>query len=105
MDHHNDHHEESKPSNKWVATPILLAFFTIAALVTFLSLATRTCCGGECKEKAKTEEHGGGHGEGHDDHNTQIENNEMLKDSTTATSDSTGKQEQGDSEQGESHGH
>jgi hypothetical protein len=105
MDNHHDHHENAKPSNKWVATPILLAFLSIAALVTFLSLATGTCCGGTCKDKVKTEEHGvhdTEHGEHRD--NTVEENNEALKDSTTTT-DTTATHENHDQHEGHGDGH
>jgi hypothetical protein len=106
----DNHHEDTKPSNKWVATPIVLAFLTIAALVSFLSFATGTCCGGQCKDKANTEQHGGEHGVKDSEHgetrdNTQIENNEALKDSTTTDSSATTHDHEGHGNHNESEGH
>ncbi len=104
---HNDH-EAPKPSNKWLATPILMAFLTIAALVTFLSFATGTCCGGDkcCKEKAKTEEHGGEHGTTNEHGTSETTNENTASDSTATTTDSTATHEghEGHGE-GDGHGH
>jgi hypothetical protein len=85
----NHHHEEPKPTNKWIATPILMAVIVIAGIVTFLGQVSGSCCEGECKAKNKTE-HGTEQHEtttGHDhgaDHTAP-----STADTTHATTDST----------------
>lgn len=107
MENHHDHHEEPKPSNKWITTPIIMAILVIGCVVTFLGMASGTCCDGKCNEKAKTEQHGTGHeeehGTTHDDHGTTTE----VKDSTAVDSTAAvnnGAENHGE-EHGENHGH
>lgn len=89
MENHHHDHETPQPSNKWIATPILLAVFVIALVATFLSMKSNTCCEGSCKEKANTEQHGNDHGTT-DEHATTSEHSESAtNDSTKTTSDST----------------
>lgn len=76
----NHHHEEPKPTNKWIAAPILLAVFFISCITLFLSSKSGPCCEGQCDPKNKTEEHGAIHGDGH--------STEVAHDSTSATTDS-----------------
>lgn len=50
-----NHHEETEPTNKWVATPIVMAFIFISVVIFFITLAAR----GKDKDKdIKTKEHG-----------------------------------------------
>lgn len=78
-----NHHEDPKPSNKWLATPILAAVLFICCVVGFLTIATGQCCGGECKEKTKTEHTTGTHGEEGDHKDvTATDSTDTVKDST-----------------------
>jgi len=102
MENHHDH-EEPKPSNKWITTPIIMAVLVIGCIVTFLGMASGTCCSGKCNEKTKTEQHGTGHEEDHGyKHEEEGTTKEEIKDSTTV--DSHGEEEQSE-EHSEEHGH
>jgi hypothetical protein len=95
----NHHHEEPKPTNKWMATPILLAVVIIGIIAGFLSMKSTACCDGECKDKNKTEEHATTHEENHGD----VKTTETTADSTASTTDSTEVVE--DHENHDAHGH
>jgi len=105
MENHHDHHEEPKPSNKWITTPIIMALLVIGCIVTFLGMASGTCCGGKCNEKTKTEQHGTTHEEDHGDKHEEegkVEDKETVSDSTK-TEHSEG--EEHTEEHSEGHGH
>lgn len=81
----NQHHEDPQPTNKWVATPIVMAFLFISVVIFFISLAAK----GKGKD-AKTQEHGT---EQHDATNTdehgEVKTNETAIDTSKVTADTT----------------
>jgi hypothetical protein len=85
----NHHHEEPKPTNKWLATPILMAVIVIAGIVTFLGQVSGQCCDGECKAKNKTEHSTEQHGTTHENDHGTGNTEHATTDSTHATTDST----------------
>jgi hypothetical protein len=107
MENHHDHHEEPKPSNKWITTPIIMAILVIGCIVTFLGVASGTCCNGKCNEKTKTEQHdvhmdSTDYG---DQHNEERENADAVKDSTGVDSTTNTHEHTEGSEHGDTHGH
>jgi hypothetical protein len=101
----NHDHEEPKPTNKWLATPIIMAVCVIAILVCFLSSKSGNCCDKKCNDKAPTEHVTGEHattGEHGDETNMHPEG----ADSTAATKDSSATVEgHGEHSESEGHGH
>lgn len=97
----NHHHEESKPTNKWISTPILMAVIVIACITGMFSLVSGQCCEGKCDEKNKTEQHGTTHGDEHG----EVKNEETVADTTAATTDSTASVDGHEENSEHSHGH
>jgi hypothetical protein len=97
----NHHHEEPKPTNKWISTPILMAVIVICCVVGFLNFASGQCCGGKCdaehKKEHNTEQHDAPHGE--------VKTHEVVADTTHATTDTTAVHEGHDEHAGHDHGH
>lgn len=87
MAEHHDH-QDPKPTNKWIATPILAAVVVIGLVVGIITLSTGQCCGGKCESKAGTEQGAGHHGETDGGHETTT-GDEANTDSTAAVADST----------------
>lgn len=98
MTEHHDHHDP-KPSNKWIATPILAAVVVIALVVGFISLSTGQCCGGKCESKTGTEQHGAPNHDG-GEHETV---NEEKADTSASTADSNATAPVEEGHEGHSH--
>ncbi len=106
MENHHHDHEEPKPSNKWIATPILLAVFVIGLVSVFLSMQSTACCQGSCKEKANTEQHGNEHGTTDEHTSTNGHDEEpVAADTTKTTADSTSNATEPTGHEGHGHGH
>lgn len=83
-----NHHENPKPSNKWVATPIVAAFIFVSCVVFFLTMASGQCCGGNCDSKTKTE-HSTEHNPALHEGNNDAKDDVVVNDSIGAANDSS----------------
>lgn len=100
MEHHH-HSEEPKPSNKWLATPILLALVFILGVLSILWITTGNRGNLACKD----DKHGDTHGtEQHDEHGKKDEH-ATTHDQTVVTNDSAKTDSSATHENHEGHSH
>ena len=79
----NHHNEEPKPSNKWVATPIVMAICIISLVVFFITLGAK----GKSKSN-KQKDHGTEqHATANKEDRGEVKNNETSTDTTKITNE------------------
>ena len=82
-----NHHEDPKPANKWIATPIVAAFIVIALVVTFIQASSGqfSKCS-NCKVPIKNSDQ---HDKKHEDGQSNVKSDENATDTSKTTNDST----------------
>lgn len=92
----NHHNEEPKPTNKWVATPIVMAFLLISVVVFFITLGANNANCKDTKTKEQgTEHHDATNKEEHEHGEVKVDKmatdtNKVIADTTSAVEGNEG---------------